>query len=258
MKSNAQPMKSAAAAAVAAACLALAHVPAVAGGWPVFDGANFSQTTLSAIENVAQTLKQIKQYQTQLQQYQNMIQNTAAPAAYVWDMASRTMSDLRGAIDTLEYYKRQLGSTDRYLSKFKDVSTYRSSPCFSGHGCTPEQWLALRESQDIASQAQKRSIDAMMRAIDHQQQAMEADARQLKLLQAGAQGVNGQVQAIGYANQLASQQANQLLQMRALLVAQQNMMAAHFQSIADRESQARAADQVVTRNIYRPSPPRTW
>ena len=36
---------------------------------------------------MAQTLKQIEQYQTQLQQYENMLQNTMAPAAYIWDQA---------------------------------------------------------------------------------------------------------------------------------------------------------------------------
>lgn len=240
-----------------AVSLSALHSVATAG-LPVIDASNLSQNTIAAIENVTQTLKQIQQYQTQLRQYQNMIQNTAAPAAYLWDMASRTMSDLRGAIDTLEYYKTHLGSTDQFLAKFKDVSSYRSSPCFSGKGCSPAQWRELGESQDIASQAQKKSIDAMMRAIDYQQQAIEADAKQLQRLQSGAQSADGQVQAIGYANQLASQQANQLLQMRALLIAQQNMMAAHFQAIADREAQARAADASFLKSTYAPSSPRAW
>ena len=73
---------------------ASAMFPAQAG-IPTFDTLNFSQTTISAIENVAQTLKQIEQYRTQLQQYENMIQNTVAPAAYVWDQATSTMSQLR-------------------------------------------------------------------------------------------------------------------------------------------------------------------
>ncbi|MBL8501108.1 MAG: conjugal transfer protein TrbJ, partial [Nitrosomonas sp.] len=47
-----------------------------AGGMAVIDMANIKQTTTTAIENVAQTLKQIEQYQTQLQQYENMIRNT--------------------------------------------------------------------------------------------------------------------------------------------------------------------------------------
>lgn len=111
-----------------------AFVPAFAV-IPVIDGANLTQTIVSATENVAQTLKQIEQYRTQLQQYENMLQNTAAPTAYVWDQAVGTMNRLRGAIDTLDYYKTQTGSLDAYLSKFQDVSYYRSSPCFNA-GCS--------------------------------------------------------------------------------------------------------------------------
>jgi P-type conjugative transfer protein TrbJ len=43
---------------------------------------------------VAQTLKQIEQYRTQLQQYENMLQNTIAPAAYIWDQAQATINGL--------------------------------------------------------------------------------------------------------------------------------------------------------------------
>jgi P-type conjugative transfer protein TrbJ len=64
---------------------------------------------------------------------------------------------------------------------------------------------------------------------------LKADARQLERLQSAAQGANGQMQAIGYANQLASQQANQLLQIRGLLIAQQNAMATKMQADADRK-----------------------
>jgi hypothetical protein len=86
--------------------------------------------------SVAQTLKQIQQYQTQLQQYENMLQNTLAPAAYIWDAATSTMNQLRSAIDTLNYYKTNLGSIDAYLGKFQDTAYYRSSPCFKEGGCT--------------------------------------------------------------------------------------------------------------------------
>ena len=47
-----------------------AHVHA---GIPVIDAANLTQTVMSSIENVAQTLKQIEQYRTQLHQHENMI-----------------------------------------------------------------------------------------------------------------------------------------------------------------------------------------
>jgi P-type conjugative transfer protein TrbJ len=225
---------------------------------PVIDASNLSQNVVTAVENVAHTLKQIEQYKTQLQQYENMIQNTAAPTAYIWDKATTTMGQLRGAIDTMNYYKTNLGSIDAYLGKFKDTTTYRNSPCFSSAGCTPAQRSALNASQQLGSEAQKKATDALFRGLDQQQNSMESDARQLERLQSSAQGATGQMQAIGFANQLASQQANQLLQIRALLIAQQNAIATRNQVLADREALEAAADEQFRKGTYRASPARTW
>lgn len=203
------------------ACLTSSFISLNAkAGIPVIDGGNLTQNVLTAMESVAQTLKQIEQYQTQLQQYENMLQNTAAPTAYIWDQASQTMDRLRSAIDTLDYYKRNLGSIDGYLGKFQDVAYYRASPCFSNPGCSEAEWAAMNENRRLASESQKRANDALFRGLDQQQTALQHDADTLQQLQRQAQGATGQMQAIGYANQLASQQANQLLQIRGLLVAQ--------------------------------------
>lgn len=212
-------------------------------GIPVIDGGNLTQNILSAQESVAQTLKQILQYQTQLQQYENMIQNTVAPAVNIWDAAQSTMNSLRGSIDTLNYYKTNLGSIDAYLGKFQDTAYYRSSPCYSPTGCTAAQWAAMGESQRLGSEAQKKATDALFKGLDQQQDAMQSDATQLQRLQSSAQGATGQMQAIGYANQLASHQANQLLQIRGLLIAQQNVIATRNKALADREAQQQAASE---------------
>jgi P-type conjugative transfer protein TrbJ len=68
-----------------------------------------------------------------------------------------------------------------------------------------------------------------------------ARSAQLQRLQSSAQGSNGQLQAIGYANQLASHQSNQLLQIRGLLIAQQNALATRNQALADNEAKQQAA-----------------
>jgi type IV secretion system protein TrbJ len=214
--------------------------------WAVFDAANVAQSTITATENISQTLKQIQQYQTQLQQYENMLRNTAGPTSNIWDQAQTTMNQLRASIDTLVYYKNTLGSVDTYLGKFKDMNTYQASRCFSFNGCTQSEWEALHASQRLGSEAQKKANDALFRGLDQQQDAMVADARQLERLQASAQGAQGQVQAIGYANQLASHQANQLLQIRALLIAQQNAVATRDQVLADREAKQLAAHRAST------------
>jgi P-type conjugative transfer protein TrbJ len=224
----------------------------------VIDPANVAQTTISAAQNVAQTLKQIQQYQTQLQQYQNMLQNTAAPTTQIWDRAQATMNQLRGSIDTLNHYKATLGGIDAFLAKTKDTAGYRATPCYSYNGCTGAEWAAMRESERFGSEAQKRANDALFKGLDMQQDALQSDAGQLQRLQASAQGASGQMQAMGYANQFASHQANQLLQIRALLVAQQNVMATRNAAIADREAKESASWDRFTSGAYRSTPGRSW
>ena len=220
----------------------------------VVDPKNIMQTTVSAMQNVAQTAKQSQQYQTQLQQYENMLRNTAAPATHIWDQAQTTMNALRGSIDTLNYYKGSLGSVDAYVRQFKDASGYRASPCYSVNGCTQDQWDAMKASERLGSEAQKRANDALFKGLDQQQEAMVADARQLELLQGSAQGATGQVQAIGYANQLASHQSNQLLQIRALLIAQQNAIATRDQVLGDREAKESAASDAIRTGTFTRTP----
>lgn len=234
----------AAKAAALATAVLLSTAPAQAG-IPVIDGTNLSQNIMTALESVAQTLKQIEQYSTQLQQYENQLQNTVAPAAYIWDQAQNTITNLQRATDTLNYYKTQLGSLDNYLAKFQDVSYYRASSCFQRAGCTADQRAALDANSVTTSQALKKAHDAMFQGIDQQQSNLNNDAAQLQRLQAQAQGATGQMAAIGFANQLASNQANQLLQIRALLIAQQNALATRANADADKEAQRSAASKAL-------------
>jgi P-type conjugative transfer protein TrbJ len=243
-------------AAKVALVLALSSTMTVAptqAGIPVIDGGNLMQNVLTAIESVAQTLKQIEQYKTQLQQYENMLQNTVAPAAYIWDQAQSTMNSLRSAVDTLNYYKNQTGSLDAYLSKFQDVAYYRSSPCYNV-GCSKAEWEAMNKNQvTLGTEAQKKANEALFRGLDKQQDAMVEDARQLQRLQSAAQGANGQLEAIGFANQLASNQTNQLLQIRGLLIAQQNAEGTRMQVVADQEARQAAADEQAFKGEYKAS-----
>ncbi|MFN7835586.1 MAG: P-type conjugative transfer protein TrbJ [Burkholderiaceae bacterium] len=227
-------------------------------GIPVIDGGNLSQNIITATKQAASVAKQIQQYQTQLQQYENMLQNTVAPAAYIWDMANGTINKLLQLQDTLNYYKNQTGSIDAYLSRYQNVGYYRTSPCFTDDGCTPAQRQAVLNANANGSEAQKRANDAVLRGVDQQQQTLRADAANLARLQSQATGATGQMQAIQAANQLASAQANQLLQIRGLLVAQQNAAATHAQVVADREAQQTAADEQFRSGRYTKSPAKSW
>ena len=219
----------------------------------VFDYSNFSQNVVTAKQSLLMTLKQIQQYCLQIQQYEqqvsqsaNMVKNTVAPVAYVWDQALVTMNDVLKTIDVVDLYKQQAGSLQAYLNKFEDVNYYRSSPCFGPNGCTQQQMAALQNTAILGSQSQKQANDALVLEIDKQQTQLRLDAANLMRLQSAAQSSGGHMQALQAANQLASNEAAQLLQIRTLLVAQANVAAAKQLTDADKQAQAGAADQQST------------
>ncbi|MFT6551215.1 MAG: P-type conjugative transfer protein TrbJ [Zhongshania marina] len=230
--------------------LSLVVNPLVVGaGIPVIDATALPQHILSAIENTTQTLQQIEEYRTQLQQYQDQIRNTMNPSAFIWDQASATINDLRRTIDTLAYYKTQLGSIDAYLAKFGDIDYYRNSACFNGGSCTESEKVSLDKARALASESQKKANDALFKGLDEQQIAIEDDAYRLTQLQGRVQTATGRMEALQYANQLASNQASQLLQLRGLMMAAYSAEAARQAASASESARSRAAYENLTRSI---------
>lgn len=234
-------------------------------GVPVIDGTNLSQNVLSATEEIAQTIKQVQeyatqlsQYSTELEQYANMIQNTAQPSSYTWANATQTISGLSNTLNTLSGYQSQFGTLANYINQFRNLSQYASSACFNSISCTPGALASLSNILRLGSEAQQQANAANIQAINSQQIALQSDAATLERLQANAQSATGQMQAIGFANQLASNQANQLLQLRALLIAQQTAEATRNQVIADREAQQQAADQSWRKDTLTPVTHNNW
>lgn len=238
--------------------LALTLAGPAISGIPVTDVGNAPNHTITSLEQVAQTLKQIEQYKTQLEQYETDLRNAAAPAAYIWDQANKTISDLTNAVNTLEHYKSNLGSLDNYLSQFQDVNYYKQSSCFAASGCSAAEMAAVKRRASMSSEAQKRANDALFRGLDKQQQSLTNDAQTLRNLQNGAQGAGGHMQAIQFANQFASNQSNQLLQIRAMMMAQQQAAATRAQAVADKEARQSAAAERLRTGSYQKSSGQSW
>lgn len=228
-------------------------------GIPVADGLNLSQTTVTAMQQVAQVTKQIQQYKTQLEQYENMLQNTVAPGAYIWSEVNSVINKVVSAQQTLDYYKNQSGSIDSYLSKYENVNYYRNSPCFQPGGCSDSERAALETRRADSSDAVKRANADVIKSVDQQQQTLNTDAQKLQQLQSQATGATGQMQALQAANQLAAAQGNQLLQIRGMLLAQNQAAATLAQQQADRQSQEDASSVKLRdkTNVNRTSPS-TW
>lgn len=224
--------------------------PCRAAGIPVFDAANTAQSTVSAIEAVSQTMKQLEQYTLQLQQFEDQIRNSLAPATYIWSKAQGTMDQMLSLQDSARYYT-QSGGLEAYLSRYKDVNFYR------GGSMDGAMW---RANDAFASESKKKAYDAQVRVLKQQQETLRKEAAILERLQGGAQSAKGRLEAIQYANMLAAKQNNQLMQIRALLIAQQEADNARHQAAADREAREQALVEKILKpeQRFEPSPKVGW
>lgn len=197
------------------------------------DAANVLQTTISANQSVIQT-------QQQLQQLQNQLQNTANPNSFTWDQTNTTISKLLATQNTIDQYAAKAGSLEAYLSQYSSASQYQNG-CIGTGGCSQAQLAQLNSGRYSGSDTQKSANDNLLRTIDSQEQQLRSDANQLMVLQQSAQSSTGQMQALQAANQFASNQSAQLMQIRALLMAQQTAEATRRQNAIDLEAKAQAA-----------------
>lgn len=229
-----------------------------ASGIPVVDVAGLHQSILQVIENTSQTMKLIEQYETQLQQYQVQLKNSMNLSSFIWTDAKQEIDNLIQSIDTIKHYKNQVGSIDDYLDRFQDFGFYKSYSCFQADGCDENDRNKITENRQKASEARKRTNDALLRSIDYQQKRIANDAYQLQQIQINAESAAGQLEAIQYATQIAGNQAHQLMQIRSLLVAQQSASAALMQAEIDKEAQQEAVRINFWDSTFTPSTGKTW
>ena len=197
------------------------------GTMPVIDYSNLTQNITTALHQVSAYAQQVQQYQLQLQQYANQVRNTAAPVAQVWQQAQQAMNGVMGTAGMF-----QNGSAlQSYLNQFQNVNYWLSAP--------PGNYTY----QTAGSVAQKQANDALVKGIVAQQAQIQKDAATLEQLQSQASTADGQMKALMAANQLAALQQEQLLQIRALLVQEQQTLAARNQTLANDEAMREAATQ---------------
>ncbi len=232
---------------------------AFASGAPVFDLANWLQNGKMALNQVNEYKTQVDQYHNQLQQYQNMVQNTQSLTSFQWDNANGIINNLLEATNTIDYYKQEAGNLQGYLDRYQSQEYYQKTPCFNGNGlCSAEELKKISQNKLSASVAEKRANDAMLKGIDKQQQSLKDDSERLRTLQSQAQNAQGQKQALQAASQLASNQSHQLLQIRGLLVAQQNAQATKDAAAANKEAIQTAGDERFRAGTLNKSTGKKW
>ncbi len=209
------------------ALVLVAALPATSPGTgiPVLDVSNLTQNIVTALHQVMAYTQQVSQYELQLQQYANQVKNTVAPVAQVWQAAQQTMNGVLGTVSMF-----QNGSQlQNYLNQYQNVNYWLSA--------SPSAYTY----QTAGSVAQKQANDAMVKGIVQQQAQIQADAASLERLQAQAGSADGQMKALTAANQLAALQQEQLLQIRELLLQEQQALAARNATLANDEAMREAA-----------------
>lgn len=219
---------------------------------PVYDAS-------AMLQNIDMLANQASQIKNQIDVYNNMIDNTMSLTRFQWDDSKNTINNLLKMTNTIDSFKQSAGSYQAYLDRYQSEEFYKNSPCFNGKKqCTLEEMKRIRQNRIAASVAEKRSRDAMMKGIDVQQQRLKEDASNLQRLQSQAEGAVGQKQALQAAAQLASNQSNQLLQIRALMIAQQNSQAAKDAVKANQEAIKNAGDERFREGSYTKSSGKKW
>ena len=225
------------------ACALAAAAPLALGtGFEfVYDNANhmtalgeLQQQATSATQNVASVLKQVDQYALQMQQYrQQLLQYTqqmkdaALPVSQIWGQTQKTMNDMMNLVN-----QAQGGQMLAYLQQYKDLNGWLSNNGYYNPN-TIQQGYAL----------QKRTNDTALQMAQAQRQALLSDAQQFQALQSAAGSADGADKLLAYANQIAAEQTQQLMQMRALANQMLEEAAARDAALANRQAIMDAATQ---------------
>jgi P-type conjugative transfer protein TrbJ len=211
--------------------VALVLLAAIRGDcvYPVFDSANFSQNVTTALKEVQQAATQVQQYQTQLMQWKTELMNATglAQVAQIWQQSQQVMNQVTGLTSMFT----NGSSLQSALSQFQNVNYWLNTPVTS----YPQQPAGnVLETQANA---------ALFQGLAKQTQLIQTDAATLERLQTSASGAQGQMQAITAASQLAAMENQQLLQIRALLIQEQQALAARGATGANTDALRQAATQ---------------
>lgn len=211
------------------------------GTMPVYDAANHAtgiaqlqQQVTSATQNVAAVLKQVdqyaeqvRQYQTQLMQYAQQLKDAALPVSQIWNQAQKTMGDMMNLVN-----QSQNAQMLSYIQQYKDLNGWLSSNGYYNPN-TFQQGYALQKSTN----------DTALQLAQAQRQALLNDAQRFQGLQSAAGSADGADKLMSYANQIAAEETQQLMQMRTLINQLLEESAARDAALANRQALQDAATQ---------------
>lgn len=189
-------------------------------GIPVTDVVGNLQMALGYIEDIAQTVGQITQIQNeveglfnQVEQIDNQIKQLKNLENYTWQDVEGILAAIESATNNAEAMLANSDLTEQY-------NEYRNAEYYSDVEKLSEVSIAAEDRWNVNAEA---NADVLGKKINLQHDDIQADSVDLTELQSASSGVEGDVQAIQAGNQIAALNVKQLMQVRHLLIATQEM-----------------------------------
>lgn len=231
-----------------AGCLSFPQQEAKAQ-WIVMDIGAELNTMMTWFETVLQYVHMIEEYE----------ENVRDLADFVGSPFEELQDNLIELIDLVDTHFNEFGGMDNYLNYFKEVKAYADTPCFTKEQqCTQARLEELLQTKSAGILGMKRANDRLFRQIKQQQDNLRADAARLNQMRQSASSTKGRNEAMQASAQLTGEVANQLLQIRNLMIAQQQMQATKSQLDQDKDAQDTAAVSVIKRGTYVPGGRTPW
>lgn len=210
----------------------------------------------------ATTIASLATELTELQRhFDNMVANTNTPERFLWASVQQQMGQLVQISNAISQIKNQYGGLDKVLANFRNYAYYRMSPCIVGQAlCSDAAWQEIIQGQVASTDIIKKGNDALAKGIENQETQIPLDAQHLETLQQRTTTASGRMEALQYANQLAAHQANQLLQLRQLMLAQVTAEEAKNQAENDKMAIQQATKAEMTKRLSPQTfpPGKTW
>jgi P-type conjugative transfer protein TrbJ len=218
-------------------------------GIPVFDGANLAQAITQVVSWGEQLNQMTMQIKNQLDQYQQMAQNMVNPDYWGFGDVQKTADQLMSTANSLRRMQEDFGSLDDLLAQFQTFDKWQDHPCYKPEGCTDAQFEELKEQQLETEQQAQVANEQVMYTMSDQATRLEEDAARLAQIQQQAQSAQGNQQAIQATNQILGNAAEQLMSLRAMMLATATAETTKNQIEANRLAQQRAADAAALERI---------
>lgn len=217
---------------------------------PVIDAPNLLASKVQAVQNVLQTLKQIKEYKAQLFQLrQQLINGIKAPIMVLEEIRS-VVNAIEFEANSMREMIREFGSVEQFIREFRTMDDFKfvcgQQAAQLGVDC-PQQVLQFIEK---GKEIEKTFVDDSLRTVDESFAQLSKDAQDINRLLDASDSSKGHQEALMLANRLATRTSSSIVQLRAVATDQLKLASIKMKLDRQEKEMAAAINKAATESRY--------